>query len=213
MAKKTPPDGIFDDHEGDLPSEIRQPPAARTVNTDLPDERELRATMGRHAESRESLRRDSIMDDNSRSRADYIKAFAQEMYNNILPETPKIQGYHTCWVSTTNASDTPQRREAHGYERVRPEDLPGYDHITLTQGIFAGCVGLNEMILMKLPTDLWHVFMKISHEDRPYEQENTVRDVVRYLQETARDGGGDVYLGTGTDAFMKGQRRSPTFSE
>jgi hypothetical protein len=211
MAKT--PKNVFDDTEGDLPGEVAPPPTPRQINTDLPDVRELRASAGRHEQSRESMRRETIVEDGARSRADYIKAFAMEMYNNILPETPKIPGYHTCWVSTTNASDTPQRREAHGYERVRPEDLPGYDHICLTQGVFAGCIGLNEMILMKLPVDLWHAYMKISHEDRPYEQENTVRDVVRYLQETARDGGGDVYLGAGTDALMRGQRRSPTFSE
>lgn len=210
---KPPKDQIFDDTEGDMPAEPRQPPQKREINTDLPDVRELRSSAGRHEQSRESVRRESLSDDEARTRADYIKAFAQEMYNNILPETPKIPGYHTCWVSTTNPSDTPQRREAHGYTRVRPDDLPGYDHIALTQGTFAGCIGLNEMILMKLPTDLWHAFMKISHEDRPYEQENTVRDVVRYLQESARDGGGDVYLGAGTDALMRNQRRSPTFSE
>lgn len=204
---------IFDDTEGDLPSEPRQPPQRREINTDLPSAHELRATAGRHDQTRESDRRQPLSDDAERTRADYIKAFAQEMYNNILPETPKIPGYHTCWISTTNTSDTPQRREAHGYTRVRPDDLPGYDHITLTQGSFAGCIGLNEMILMKLPVDLWHAFMKISHEDRPYEQENTVRDVVRYLQEQARDGGGDVYLGTGMDALMRSQRRSPNFSE
>ena len=204
---------VFDDTDGDLPSEIRQAPAAKQVNTDLPDARELRASAARHEQSRHSEERESLIGERGKTKAELIRAFAQEMYNNILPETPKIEGYHTCWVSTTNASDTPQRRESHGYERVRPEDIPGYDHITLTQGIFAGCIGLNEMILMKLPIDLWHMFMKIAHDDRPFEQEDRVRDAVRYVQEIAKDGGGDVYLGTGTNELVAGRRRQPNFSE
>lgn len=211
MARNTK---VFDDTDGDMPSELRAPPTAKEVNTDFPDARELRSSAGRHSETREAEARETTLGERGRSKAEMIRAFATEMYNNILPDTPKIEGYHTCWISTTNASDTPQRRESHGYERVRPEDLPGYDHITLTQGIFAGCVGLNEMILMKLPIDLWHKFMEIAHDVRPYEQEDKVRDAVRYVQEIARDGGGDVYLGSGTNEILSGRRRrSSTFSE
>lgn len=205
---------IFDDTEGDEPGELRAAPQIRETNTDFPDARELRSSAARHSDTREAAARESLLGERGRSKAEMIRAFATEMYNNILPETPKIEGYHTCWVSTTNASDTPQRRESHGYERVHPEDIPGYDHITLTQGIFVGCIGLNEMILMKLPIDLWHTFMKIAHADRPFEQEDRVRDAVRYVQEIAREGGGDVYLGNGTNEILGGsRRRTPTFSE
>lgn len=162
--------------------------------------------------SRESERRQTTNATRGLTKSELIAKFRSEMFNNVLPETPQIPGYHLCWLSTTNAYDSIQHREALGYERVKPEDLPGLDHITLTQGSFVGCIGLNELVLFKVPMDLWREYMSIAHHERPFGEEEKIRDAVRYVQETAREGGGDVYLGNGTSEIGR-SRRQPTFNE
>jgi hypothetical protein len=142
--------------------------------------------------------------------------FRVQMYNNALPQLPSdaVPGFHLCWLSTTNKYDSIASREAMGYERVKPEEMPGFDHIVIKSGNFAGCIGHEEMVLFKLPLDLWEQYMTIAHHDRPFDEEERVRDVARYLKDIAREGGGDVYLGEGTQEIVNQRKsRTPTFSE
>lgn len=184
------------------------------MSTDETSPQEPRESMDTARAGRGTETRESVTSARGPSRAELIAKFRSEMFNNVLPETPDIPGYHLCWLSTTNAYDAISHRETLGYERVKPEDLPGMEHITLTQGHFSGCIGLNEMVLYKLPIDLWHEFMNIAHHERPFGEEDKIREAVRYVQEQARDGGGDVYLGNGTNEILNARnRRAPTFSE
>lgn len=167
----------------------------------------------RQEASRDSEKRQSAALDRT-TREELRARFRAEMYASALPSLPPIPGYHTCWVSTTNVYDTPARRESQGYTRVKPEDMPGMDHITVTQGAFMGCIGLNELIAMKVPHEVWQDYMTIAHHEQPYGEEEKVRETVRFIQETAREGGGDVYLGNGTNDLVNARRnRTPTFSE
>lgn len=191
MAKKQ--DSIFEDMEHDA------------------DERAPRASA--RLDERTTDRRRSTADVRGLSKAEMIAKFRTEMYSNVLPTMPEIQGYHLCWLSTTNQYDPIAHRESLGYERVRPEDLPGMDHVTLSQGPFAGCIGLNELVLFKLPIDMWHEYMRIAHDERPYESEERVREIVNYARNAAQEGGGDVYLSSGTNELMTTRRRVPTFTE
>ena len=167
---------------------------------------------GRVAEKREP-----ISESRGLTPEQYAARFRTQMYNNALPQIPEIPGYHTCWLSTTNKYDSIASREAQGYTPVKPEELKGFgsfDHIVVKDGRFAGTIGHEEMVLYKLPLDLFHEYMAIAHNERPFEEEEKVRDVARYLKDVARDGGSDVYLGDGTQELLNARRpRTPTFSE
>lgn len=180
----------------------------------LVERERLGRTNERAEDSRDADKRPSIPETRGLSKAELIARFRTEMFNNVLPALPDMPGYHLCWVSTTNQNDTVNHRETMGYERVKPEDLPGMEHITLTQGNFAGCIGMNEMVAMKLPTDLYQEYMRINHHERPYSEEEKIRETVRYLKDQAQDGGASVYLGDGTNEMFNSRlRREPTFSE
>ena len=54
-----------------------------------------------------------------------VAMFRQQFFQSSLPDLPKIDGYHTCWLTTTNPRDSLQGRIRLGYEPVKPEDVPG----------------------------------------------------------------------------------------
>ena len=145
------------------------------------------------------------------TKSELIARFRTEMFNNVLPKIPDIPGYHLCWLSANSTYDTIQHRETIGYELVRPDEIPGFDHVTVKDGPHAGYVGLKEMVLAKLPLELYHEYMKIAHHDRPNEEQGKLRDTVRFIQETARDGGADVYIGDGTNEIMQSRNPAPIF--
>jgi hypothetical protein len=191
--------------------------AKNTIDTTDASERliesqRLGRTNERHDQTKAAEARKTHSDARGLSKAEMIARFRTEMFHNVLPQPPEIPGYHCCWLSTTNQYDPIAHREAMGYERVTPEEMPGMQHITIDSGQFAGCIGHKEMVLFKLPIDLYQEYMKIAHHERPYEQEERVRETARYIQETAREGGAAVYLGDGTSEFINArQRREPTF--
>lgn len=148
------------------------------------------------------------------SEEELVARFRMEMFNNALPEIPPIKGWHLCWLSTTNKYDSIASREAKGYVRVSPDEVPGMQHVTVKDGRFAGCIGHEEMVLYKLPISLWQQYMEVAHHERPYDEEERIRDVARYVKELAQDGGGDVYLGDGTKEILTSRKpRTPSFSE
>lgn len=181
--------------------------------TDASDQMIERTARG-PKETRAAEKRKPVSDERGLTHEELVARFRVQMYNNALPQIPDIPGWHLCWLSTTNKYDTIASREAQGYERVKPEELSGFEHVTVKDGRFAGCIGHEEMVLFKLPVELWQEYMKIAHHERPYDEEEKIRDVARYLKDVARDGGGDVYLGDGTQEILNARRpRTPTFSE
>jgi hypothetical protein len=168
----------------------------------------------RHETTRDAEKRKPVTDERGPTEEQLAAKFRLQMYNNALPELSEIPGYHLCWLSTTNKYDSIASREAMGYERVKPEEMPGMDHITVKTGMFAGCIGHEEMVLFKLPMSLWQQYMTIAHHERPWDEEERIRDVARYVKDIAQDGGGDVYLGDGTREILNSRKpRNPTFSE
>lgn len=97
--------------------------------------------------------------------------------DNILPST--IDGdpaYHYCWLSTTNQSDPIYRRLHIGYELVRANELPGLAlQNRVPSGEFEGCISINELILAKIPNELYQELMSINHYERPMQEEELLR--------------------------------------
>ena len=132
---------------------------------------------------------------------DRMAAYRNEMYSNVLPTMPKIPGYHTCWVSTNSQTDTPQWRESIGYTRVKPEDVPGFEHVAVTGGLYAGSIMLNEMLAMKLPQEIYLGYMQIAHSERPMDHQKKMGAGLQNLH--ANGDGVKVEMADGSQSFMR----------
>ena len=75
----------------------------------------------------------------------------------VLPDLPEIPGFHTFWATTTNSRDTVQNRLRMGYTFLRSSDFPGWDAASIKTGEYAGVIGQNEMIAMKIRLAIWNL--------------------------------------------------------
>lgn len=138
---------------------------------------------------------------------DRVSLLRDEMINQALPTVPKIPGYHTIWLSTTNQYDTISRRVRLGYTPVKPEDLPQADFsaATIREGAYIGCIGTNEMLLFKIPEALYQKFMKLMHHDLPQEEEEKLKANIKKLQDGSLSNGHSLVreVGDGTDELLR----------
>ena len=110
-----------------------------------------------------------------------------EWQQDILPAVPVTPGWHYCWLSTTNASDPIYRRMQKGYEPVKVAEIPGFAQYKVTQGEFEGCIACNEMLLFKLPEELYQEAMLHFHYELPDGEEESLR---ANLPEPTKDSSG-----------------------
>lgn len=103
----------------------------------------------------------------------------QEYVQEVLPKPPEIAGFHCCWLSTTNSTDPVYKRVQRGYLPVKAVEVSGLGSQYVTHGgEFDGCVTCNEMLLFKIPIQLYNDLMTIYHHDMPLEQEAAIRESV-----------------------------------
>ena len=69
------------------------------LKRELDDGRRPRAAQDRH-----------VTEDRQMSDDERLEMFRMNLYNDHLPNIPDIPGYHVCWLTTTNKSDTIQQR-------------------------------------------------------------------------------------------------------
>ena len=112
----------------------------------------------------------------------------QEWVQEVLPTPPGIPGFHLCWVSTTNSTDPVHKRMQLGYSPVSVKEVPGFEQYKIDGGQFDGCVACNEMLLFKLPMEIYQDLMTIYHHDMPLEQEQAIRDNLDSSQEVDSNG-------------------------
>jgi len=125
------------------------------------------------------------------SNRERIEAFRDRWQNSALPDLPKdaIPGYHLCWLSTTNNYDSIDKRMALGYEPVKASELgKGFEALgKMNSGKFEGCVSCNEMVLFKLPEEIYQEVMKMLHLEDPLEHQ---RNITAQVRSTAQEGKG-----------------------
>lgn len=138
--------------------------------------------------------------------------FRQQFIQSALPDLPKIPGWHTCWLTTTNPRDSIQIRMRLGYEPIKPEDVPGWEYVTLKTGEYVGFIGVNEMLAFKLPQSLYERFMAETHYDAPLREEEKLSDTAEFLQQQARRQGTEIMMGDGTAELVQRVPR-PSFGE
>lgn len=130
--------------------------------------------------SQTEMRKDRAASDGERvadaSLASKIAALRAGWSDNILPDIDGDPAYHYCWLSTTNQSDPIYRRLRIGYELVKHDELKYLGEQNRVQsGEFAGCVSINELILAKIPLELYQEIMFINHHEKPMQEEDLLR--------------------------------------
>lgn len=111
------------------------------------------------------------------------KLLRNEWVQEILPTIKAPDGWHYCWLSTTNSTDPIHKRMQMGYIPVKASEVPGYaeSQYKLTGGDFDGCIACAEMLLFKVTDERYQDLMTIYHSDMPAEQEMSIREKVDAL--------------------------------
>jgi len=142
------------------------------------------------------------------------KMWNEEWTQSALPKLPSLNGWHLCWLSTTNTYDSIDKRIRQGYVPVKTEELPGYEDLRVKTGEHVGYISCNEMLLFKLPMDVYQEIMTYMHDEKPRDEAEKIRVQVEQLQ-GARDSNGKSLVGIegeGMGNFDKQPNRTPVFS-
>lgn len=115
------------------------------------------------------------LDGTSMSMEERRRMIRSEWSQDVLPTPPQDPGWHYCWLSTTNSTDPIYKRMQKGYEPVKAVDVPGFAQYRATQGEFEGCVACNEMLLFRIPEELYQEYMLVMHYERPMEEEEILK--------------------------------------
>ena len=141
--------------------------------------RESRASLDR---SRDAPEDQSMLSDERR------KMWKDEWIQSALPNVPEIPGWHLCWLSTTNSYDSIDKRIRLGYVPVKAEELPGMENHRVKAGEHVGFIACNEMLLYKIPMEIYQDVMAHFHHDAPLEEANKIRVQAESVQQ--RDSSG-----------------------
>ena len=142
------------------------------------------------------------------------KMWSEEMTQSALPKLPSMDGWHLCWLSTTNSYDSIDKRMRLGYVPVKSDELPGYEDYRVKSGEHVGYISCNEMLLFKLPMDIYQEVMLYQHHEKPREEADKIRVQVENLQGT-RDSNGRSLVnveGEGIGSIDSQPNRTPVFT-
>lgn len=141
------------------------------------------------------------------------RAFREKWSATHLPNLPKKDGWHRCWISTNHPTDTVARRIALGYRILTLDDVkaagwnPEQSSVKDAAPV-DNVVRWREMVGAEIPEDEYYQIMREFHHDQPLDM---MRDIYAPLEETAdrvRESGGKVEFGDGFQEAMRGRRRS-----
>ena len=127
-------------------------------------------------------------EDNFVSADERRKMWKDEWTQSALPSVPEMKGWHLCWLSTTNSYDSIDKRIRLGYVPVKAEELPSMDNNKVKAGEHAGFISCNEMLLYKIPMELYQDVMAHFHHEAPLEEANKIR--LQAEQVVGRDSSG-----------------------
>jgi len=143
----------------------------------------------------------------------------QEWTQSVLPRPPEIPGFHTCWLSTTSTVDTIHRRLKVGYTLVRKDELKDFEAENVQSGTnqYSDYVTCNEMVLGKIPSEMYQSAMAEFHHFGPQNEERAIRSRVQQnAEELNREAGMQAVrtVGGGFDTLGVAQQQvPPEFSE
>ena len=143
-----------------------------------------------------------------------LAMWSEEFTQTALPKLPPIPGWHLCWLSTTNSYDSIDKRIRLGYVPVKSDELPGFKDYHVKSGEHVGHISCNEMLLYKLPMDIFQHYMTHMHHDKPREEADKVRVQLESLQ-GQRDSNGKSLVnveGEGIGSIDRQPSKIPVFS-
>lgn len=108
--------------------------------------------------------------------------WSDEWTQSALPKVPDIPGWHLCWLSTTNSYDSIDKRIRLGYVPVKAEELPGFDNYRVKAGEHTGFIACNELLLYKLPMEIYQDAMLQMHHEAPIAETDKIRVQLESLQ-------------------------------
>jgi hypothetical protein len=135
------------------------------------DERIKRDT-GRNSRGDEQAK--AVASETLSSSAERRKMF-REFSQEALPNVAGKDGWHYIWLSTTNQYDPIYKRMRMGYEPVKAEELPDFKNFRVNGGEFEGMISVNEMVLFKIPTEVYQEIMEEYHHHMPLEEEERLK--------------------------------------
>jgi len=142
--------------------------------------------------------------------AERRRMIREEWSQDVLPNPPKIEGWHYCWLSTTNSTDPIYKRVQRGYMPVKASEVAGFAQYKVQQGEFEGCVACNEMLLFKIEEELYQEVMNLMHYERPMEEEEMLKsNAISGINERDSDGR-ELGQAEGYDHLVRRVKR-PTF--
>ena len=103
------------------------------------------------------------------------RMFRSEWTQEALPNPPEIPGFHLCWLSSTSQYDPIHKRLQMGYTPVKAEELPGFENYRVKAGEMEGFVACNEMILYKLPEEVYQDIMAEMHHYAPMDEQEKIK--------------------------------------
>ena len=168
---------------------------------------------GRKDRSSEDASR-SAPEDKFISAQERRKMWSEEWTQSALPKLPDMDGWHLCWLSTTNSYDSIDKRIRLGYVPVKADELPGYENYRVKAGEHVGYISCNEMLLFKLPMDIFQDIMAYQHHERPREEAEKIRVQLDSLQGT-RDSNGRPLVkveGEGFGSIEQQTNQLPVFA-
>lgn len=151
---------------------------------------------------------DGLVSTDIKTRLELIEKFQQE----ALPKAPEIPGFHTCWLSTTNQYDPIHRRMQLGYTAVLADEVPGFDHLKVKSGEQNGHIAVNEMVLYKIPEDIYQAIMQQLHHYQPMEEHEKLAIQEEQLMGTLRDSKGRPLVQREGENPFTAPRDVPVFS-
>ena len=174
----------------------------------------LKKSLNTGRESRASL--DQVRDapeDQSALSNERRKMWKEEWSQSALPEVPTLKGWHCCWLSTTNTYDTIEKRMRLGYVPVMQDELPGYinDRVKAESQSHAGQVSCNELLLYKLPMDVYQDVMTHFHHNEPQEMSEKIKVDMEQLNYKDRAGRNLVTI-EGNPGNIDSPKPAPTFA-
>ena len=140
--------------------------------------------------------------------------WSDEWTQSALPKVPELPGWHLCWLSTTNSYDSIDKRLRLGYVPVMADEFPGFDNYRVKAGEQTGFIACNEMILYKLPMEIYQEAMLQMHHELPMDEADKVRLQVEQLQGGGRDSNGKSLVnveGEGFGEFDRNNVKIPVF--
>ncbi len=166
----------------------------------------------RHGTEREAQERE-VTEDREITEAERLEFFRESLQQSVLPDLPRLDGYHVCWLSTTHQRDTIAYRMRLGYTLIRVSELPGWGGGSIKEGDLQGVVSVNEMVAAKIPMRLYNLMMQHVHHTLPLEEEGKLTARIDLLKQAAHSRGTAVDEGDGTANVVQRARPMPELTE